>query len=188
MPVFRVSPTFLLDGVRWQYDMWIDSALDSAVNVGSALNPLVVADLLGIFGTDCTYQGCNVADPIGKLLQGAFVPAVGTPAGTGTGTSLPPVACVCLSLYDQKYGRGRVGRWFLSGIPTSLVTGARLTAAGVTAIQGAFNDHIPNVNSGVGQVVIYSKKDAASHIVNTWTAQPVVREQRRREFGRTIRH
>lgn len=188
MPVYRISPRIRQGGIDWQFDMWVDTAAGDPTVPGALVNTAVENNLLPILPTDATYLGCQVSDPVGKTIAGQFVHDTGLPPGTEGAVGLPPVVCYTVSLYDGIYGRGRTGRWFISSVPIDVFDGGVLLDASVTAFQTAWDAFFAEVNGGAGQVSIYSKKDGTSYPVFRVAVQPTLREQRRREFGRSIKH
>ena len=188
MTIYRSSPKFRSTLIDWQFDIHIDSSAGDPTVPAAAVNAAVEVNLIPVLATDTQFLGSQIADPYAKTIAGQFLQSATQPFGTEGATGLPPVACYTVSLYDGVYGRGRTGKIFISGVPVDAYAGGNLLSAFVGTAQTAFQGFVDDVNAGAGQVVVYSKKDGAGYPVFRLTVQSVLREQRRREFGRSIKH
>jgi hypothetical protein len=108
------------------------------------------------------------------------------PFGTAGNVALPASSNYRVNLYDGVYGRGRVGGWCIAGIPADAYDGNVLEAAYLAAAQLAWDAFFAAVNADAGQINIWSPKDSTGYPVFRIAVAPVIRNQKRRQFGRSI--
>lgn len=192
MPTVRVAATFDIGGDTWQFTTGVATADKDWDSQGLAFNTAIIDSLLPLLGSDCTYVGSQWSDYVERETPGGFVPAEADSVGGG-GLSLPPEVAATVTLETESYGRGKQGRWFLSGIPQegyvvgSLETeyraslqvaidglGAALAASNIVVL-------VVRLNRTVSPPTLTS-----SDIVSGFNVRTVIRGQRRRQHGRDI--
>lgn len=184
--MYRVSPKFRQNGVDWQFGIHLESGAGDPTVPAQAVIDTVEGTLLPLFGLDVQFLGCQVGDPHAKVIAGQFVPSATLPFGSAGAVALPSVTCYRVNLYDGVYGRGRVGGWFIAGIPSDAYDGNVLSAAFLASATTIWDAFMATVNSDAGQINVWSEKDLVGYPVFRLAVANVIREQRRREFGRSI--
>jgi hypothetical protein len=184
--MYRISPKFRQNGVDWQFNMHVESPAGDPTVPGIAVNGAFESTVLGLFGLDCQYLGCQVGDPHGQTIAGQMVPSDTVPFGTSGNVALPAVICYRVNLYDGVYGLGRVGGWFVSGVPADAYDGNVLSTAWFATAKTAWEAFFASVNSDAGQINVWSPKDSVGYPVFRIAVATTLREQKRREFGRSI--
>lgn len=186
MTMYRCSPKWRQNGVDWQFNMHVDTGAGDPTVPGEAVNAAVETYLLVLMGLDVQYLGCQVGDPHGQTIAGQLVASATTPFGTAGTVALPSVACYRVNLYDGIYGLGRVGGWFISGVPGDAYDGNVLSNAFLADAKVAWTAFFAAVNGDAGQLCVWSPKDSVGYPIFRIAVAPVIREQKRREFGRSI--
>jgi hypothetical protein len=187
MPIYRISPKFRSNGIDWQFNMHVDTSAGDPSAPGAAVNAAVEGNILPLTPIDQQYLGCQVADPHGKAIQGRLVPSAAQPFGNEGAISLPPVCAYTISLYDGVYGRGRIGKWFFGAVPIDQYAGGLLLETWRTTAQTNWDLFFAEVNANAGQLVIWSTKDSVPYPIFRIYVQGTLREQKRREYGRSIK-
>jgi len=186
MVMYRVSPTWRQNGVDWQFGITVDTGAGDPTVPGLAVNGAVEGNLLPLMGLDVQFLGCKVGDPHGHTIAGQTVPSATTPFGTAGNVALPSLVDYRVNLYDGVYGRGRVGGWCIAGIPADAYDGNVLEAGFLATATTAWDAFFAAVNGDAGQVCVWSPKDAVGYPVFRIAINPVLRQQKRRQFGRSI--
>lgn len=113
-----------------------------------------------------------------------------TNAGPGTiGTfAAPSSVAAVLKKKTALAGRKYRGRFFLPGVPLSVIADSQLTAGGVTsfaAMATLLQGNIVNA-AGTFNPVIFHRASLTFDNITSVTVDPVLRNQRRRQVGRGV--
>lgn len=105
--------------------------------------------------------------------------------GQIAGGSLPPSTTVVVARRTSIRGPSGRGRMFFPAVPTNWHDDGFLAAAGVTAYNGILADlALPiSVAGNEFQPCLYHRLPAGFDVVEYWTFDRVLRQQRRREIG-----
>ena len=134
-PWLRVIAQCSNDEKQWENVIWykvtppIPAGTDVnalATYVSGILSPVYV----GMMSLGCSYRGVDVYLNNGVYTIGAHV--IANVAGTQGATQLPTEDAVIVSINSGVATRAGVGRIYVGGVATSLVTESRLNTTGVT--------------------------------------------------------
>lgn len=192
MPSVEVQAKFESAGDPWMFTTAVATADKDWSSRGSDFNDQVIANVLPSLGSDTVYLGCQWGDPYERDTPGEFVPAPADSAGGG-GLSLPAEVAATITKQTPTYGRGKQGRWFLSGIPQEGYSGGELEATYRETLQTAMTAFMAGL-AGAAIVVLVARVDRATSpptligtdIVSRLTVQVNIRGQRRRQHLRSI--
>lgn len=198
MPIVKVSAVFQVESNKWQFGQGLDVGSTDWATLGAAYNGAVTDNLVPLLGSDCSFMGTQWADVGGRITAGSFVPVEAETLGGGA-PSLPSAAPIAVTCFNGEFGRGKQGRFFLSGIPNDQYEGDDLTADALTGFQTAFAAfYVALTGAGLAPVTIRYVRDETGKVTSPPTVdstaavlryivRPIIRSQRRRQQGRSIK-
>lgn len=193
---YRCSQQFLMANNAMQIDMWLrDTAGAGFAPMATSVDTHLGANLAPLQSVDCLYNGVRIGDPIQRVLAGQVFPNT-TVAGTVNSPATPPTTSVVITLNTGRYGRGKQGRLFVPGLPEGVQLDGRLPPADTANWQTAFDAINAGFNTDGFEWVVAILHRPVTHPptydgvvgVVLLTARNILRVQKRREVGRSIRH
>ncbi len=179
-----------------QIDLWIrDDAGAGFGAISTTLDAALTTNLAPLQSEDVAYDGIRIGDPVQRVLAGQVFP--NTPTNGGVASPMtPPTTSVVVTLNTGDYGRGKQGRVFVPGLPEGVQIDGRLDSVNTALWQGAF-DAINAALNADGFTWVVARRDVPLTHPPTYTvispvilltARSILRVQKRREIGRSIRH
>jgi len=159
---------------------------------GTDWNTALIANILPNLGSDCEYLGSHWSDPFEQDTPGQFVPAPAASLGGG-GLSLPAEVAFTTTLRTPTYGKGKQGRWFISGVPQEGYTVGELEPTYRATVNTAMTAFVTAL-AGSSIVVLVARVNRATtpptlistDIVSAVVVQITLRGQRRRQHLKSI--
>lgn len=192
---YRLSQLFLMANNPMQTDAYFrDDAGAGFGAMAAAWDSTFVANALPLLSQDLQLDGVRISDPVQRVLAGQVFPNTGTTGGVAS-PALPPASAVVVTLSTGIYGRGKSGRQFLPGMPEGVQLDGRVPPLTLASWQAAWDAMNAAMNSA-GFTWIVPTINRAAH-PPTYTAlnpvvllvaRPILRQQKRRELNRSIRH
>lgn len=141
--------------------------------------------------TNVTLQFMSI-QPVYQARYRAITIDLTTQHGSQSSVNLPSVATVNVSRFANEARRFGMGRIFLGGCGTAMVTGSVVNATGYAALNPLAANMSEVISASTGPVYMnpvlcnYRKTPANRWPVTSAKVQNVIRVQRRREVGRGI--
>jgi hypothetical protein len=193
MPTVRVAAKFITGRIEWELTTAVATASKDWDALGGSFNSAVTSQLMPLLSSQTEYQGSMWSDFIEKTAAGILQPAgIGMVGGVAQ-PSLPPLIAATVTLFTGVYGRGKSGRWFLSGLPITYVDGGLLISDSRIALQTAVDAFTSALVAAdiVPHVATWNRTTRPATFVGTqpvlnYYVRPVLHQQRRRQFGVSI--